>query len=77
MNQTQVALEKQVGIVGVGRIHPKSWFTYPIAVPYGYLSLFEELLEHAMRQMEKSKVVIEHIHNKEQEYIIAKSSWKQ
>lgn len=77
MNQTIIDLENQVGVAGVGRVHLRPWTSYPIKVPNGYIALYEELLTHCIKSMENNKIVIDHVHHNNDEYIVIRSTIKQ
>ena len=50
-----------MGIIGVGRIHAISWFTKPVIIAKGYLSLYEELINGALSKMpENHCITLEH-----------------
>lgn len=34
-------MDRKTGYLGVGRVQLTSWFTYPVIVAHGYLSLYE------------------------------------
>ena len=63
--------------MGIGRVHLKSWFIYPIKVAHGYFALYEQLINIALSKMPNNRVKIESTIYNEQEYIIGKSNMKQ
>lgn len=48
LNQVFIALNTKVGIMGVGRIHLKTWFEYPVKIVHSYLNLYEQLVQKCL-----------------------------
>ena len=44
--------------MGLGRVHIKSWFIYPIKIAHGYLSLYEQLVNEALKKLPNNKIKI-------------------
>lgn len=58
LNQTIQALNEKIGIMGVGRIHIKSWFSFPIKIAHGYLALYEEIVSYVLSKMPDNRIKI-------------------
>ncbi len=58
LNETIKELNEKIGIMGVGRIHIKSWFSFPIKIAHGYLGLYEEIVSYVLSKMPDNRVKI-------------------
>ena len=46
LNKVLNQLNGKTAIIGVGKVHLNSWFTNPVIISKGYLSLYEDLINN-------------------------------
>lgn len=44
-------MNQKTGVIGDGRIHLQSWFTHPIMIPNGGLTLYNQLTDDVVKKL--------------------------